>query len=152
MKYFLLYLTFFITSFTSLAQVGAGDGAANPKREEKIKALYVAYITQQLSLTAGEAEKFWPLHAQYDAELRSINDNNMDEIDRQQAILNVKKKYVSGFNKILGNERSNNFYKQDGEFRKKMVERLKQLRQQRLQNKPPAGNQGLGGRRRSLSK
>lgn len=130
MKKIILYLGFLFSFFAAAAQTAPTEDLS-PQKEEKIKALYVAYITQQLQLTPDEAQKFWPLHAQYDAELRTINTGTANELDRQQAILNVKKKYQSSFTKMIGSERSNNFYRQDGEFRKKLVERLKQMRQQR---------------------
>ena len=134
MKKFILYISFLFIAFSVSAQTVSEDGQLNPKKEEKIKALYVAYISQQLSLTPTEAEKFWPAHAQYESDLREINKGDLNELDRQQAVLNVKKKYQNNFNKILGNERSNNFYRQDTEFRKKLVDRLKQMRQQRGNN------------------
>lgn len=134
MKKFILYISFLFASFAAFAQVSTEDGRANPKKEEKIKALYTAYISQQLSLTPAEAEKFWPAHAQYQAELMAVNKNELNELERQQGVLNVKKKYQGNFNKILGVERSNSFYKQDDEFRKKLVDRLKQMRQQRGNN------------------
>ena len=134
MKKFILYISFVFAAFTAIAQVDSEDGQVSPKKEEKIKALYVAYISQQLSLTPTEAEKFWPAHAQYESDLREINKGDLNELDRQQAVLNVKKKYQNNFNKILGNERSNNFYRQDTEFRKKLVDRLKQMSQQRGNN------------------
>ena len=143
MKKFILYLSLIFTVFSATAQTDdAATTMQNPKKEEKIKALYVAYITQQLSLTADEAQKFWPVHSQYEAELKNVNVNNSNEIDRQQSVLNVKKKYQGNFIKILGSERSNNFYRQDAEFRKKLVERLKQMRQRKMEN----GNNGGGGR------
>ena len=131
MKKFILYISFVFAAFAATAQAGVEDGQVNQKKEEKIKALYIAYISQQLSLTPTEAEKFWPAHAQYEADLRAINKGELNELDRQQSVLNVKKKYQNNFNKIIGNERSNNFYRQDAEFRKKLVDRLKQMRQQR---------------------
>ena len=134
MKNFILYISFMLVAFTTTAQVGGDVGKQNPNKEEKIKALYTAYISQQLALTPAEAEKFWPTHAQYQAELMAVNKNESNELERQQGILNVKKKYQGNFNKILGAERSNTFYKQDEEFRKKLVERLKQMRQQRGNN------------------
>jgi hypothetical protein len=148
MKRFILYLSLFLTVFSVNAQVVNNDGTQlNPKKEEKIQALYVAYISQQLVLTPAEAEKFWPAHAQYDAELQAINKGSLNELDRQQAVLNVKKKYQPNFNRILGNERSNNFYRQDAEFRKKLVERLKQMRQPRSDNNNNGiKNNGNGGR------
>ena len=131
MKKFILYISFAFAVFGAFAQTGSEEGMLNPKKEEKIKALYIAYISQQLSLTPTEAEKFWPAHTQYEADLQGINKGDLNELDRQQAVLNVKKKYQNNFNKILGNERSNNFYMKDTEFRKKLVDRLKQMRQQR---------------------
>ena len=149
MKKFILYLSLIFTVFSATAQTDdAATTMQNPKKEEKIKALYVAYITQQLSLTADEAQKFWPVHSQYEAELKNVNVNNSNEIDRQQAVLNVKKKYQGNFIKILGSERSNNFYRQDAEFRKKLVERLKQMRQRKMENNNNGGGTRLqrGGR------
>ena len=149
MKKFILYLSLIFTVFSATAQTDdAATTMQNPKKEEKIKALYVAYITQQLALTADEAQKFWPVHSQYEAELKNVNVNNSNEIDRQQAVLNVKKKYQGNFIKILGSERSNNFYRQDAEFRKKLVERLKQMRQRKMENNNNGGGTRLqrGGR------
>ena len=149
MKKFILYISFVFAIFSAEAQTDRAGMEQNPKREEKIKALYVAYISQQLSLTSDEAQKFWPVHAQYEAELKNINQGNTGELDRQQAVLNIKKKYQPSFTKILGNERSNNFYRQDAEFRKKMLDRLKQMRQQRnMENNKNGGGGRLqkGGR------
>lgn len=150
MKRFILYLSLIFTVFSATAQTDdAATTMQNPKKEEKIKALYVAYITQQLSLTADEAQKFWPVHSQYEAELKNVNVNNSNEIDRQQSVLNVKKKYQGNFIKILGSERSNNFYRQDAEFRKKLVERLKQMRQRKMENDNNGGGRlQRGGRLR----
>ena len=117
---------------------GAFAQPGNPNREQKIQALYIAYITRELNLTETEAQKFWPVHAQYDAEIKAVKSDN--EIDRQQAELNVKKKFQDRFSKVLGAQRTNEFYIKDGEFRKKMIERLRQLRQQKQgMNKRPFG-------------
>lgn len=123
MKHILLYISIFICSI-SLAQAQPDPA----KREEKIQALYIAYVTQQLKLTEDEAQKFWPVHAQYDNEIKSVR-SDLTELDRQQAALNVKKKYQDKFIKILGADRANDFFKTDAEFRKKMIERLRKLRQ-----------------------
>ena len=40
---------------------------AQPDRFEKIRTLKTAYITQELSLTPSEAEKFWPVYNEYDS-------------------------------------------------------------------------------------
>lgn len=123
MKHILLYISIFICSI-NLAQAQPDP----TKREEKIQALYIAYVTQQLKLTEDEAQKFWPVHAQYDNEIKAVR-SDLTELDRQQAALNVKKKYQDKFIKILGADRANDFFKTDAEFRKKMIERLRKIRQ-----------------------
>ena len=143
MKNFILYICFIMAGFAANAQTANDVGGAGTSKEEKLKALYVAYISQQLNFTPEEAQKFWPIHAQYEAELQSINKSSLSELDRQQSILNVKKKYQNNFVKVIGNDRSNNFYRQDEGFRKKMMERLQQIRQQRKSNM----QQGAGRRR-----
>lgn len=39
---------------------------------EKIRALKIAYITEQLQLTTSEAEKFWPVYNSYDKEQHTL--------------------------------------------------------------------------------
>ena len=41
------------------------------EKRAKDQALYVAYITQQLSLTEDEAQRFWPVHKQFDDEIKN---------------------------------------------------------------------------------
>lgn len=103
------------------------------RREEKIQALYVAYMTKELNLTEDEAQRFWPIHSQYEKEMKGLR-KDMEELDRQQAMLDIKKKYQDRFSKVLGAARTDEFYKKDNEFRKQMLERLKKIRQQRMEN------------------
>lgn len=127
MKHILL----FITLFTGYISVGhAQENDPDPvKREQKIQALYVAYITQQLNLNEEEAQKFWPLHKQFDSELKAV-DFSMPELKKEQVVLDIKKKYQDRFSKVVGNNRTDNFFRKDTEFRKRLVERLRKVRQQ----------------------
>jgi hypothetical protein len=105
-------------------------------REKKMQALYVAFISRELILTEEEAQKFWPVHAQYDKELRSLN-REMRELEREEAVLSIKKQYQDKFNKVLGNERTDEFYRKDLEFRKRLMEKLQEQREKR--GNPPRG-------------
>lgn len=128
MKKYILY--FFLTLFTAtgaMAQQQRPMGSPE-KREQKIEALYIAFMTRELKLTEDEAQKFWPIHAQFDNELRAVS-LETPELDRQQQLLNIKKRYQDRFTKILGPARTNDFYSKDTEFRKKLVERLRNMRQ-----------------------
>ena len=129
MKHILLYISIFFCSI-SLASAQGGE-----QREQKIQALYIAYITQQINLTEDEAQRFWPIHAQYDAEIKAAN-TNQNELERQQANLNIKKKYQDRFIKVVGVDRTNNFFKTDAAFREKMIEKLRKMRQQNANGKP----------------
>ena len=59
MKHLFTYI-FLLFSTAVFAQPG-GDG----KNQQKIQALYVAYISQELKLTEEEAQKFWPVHTTF---------------------------------------------------------------------------------------
>jgi len=135
MKHILLFITL-LTGSISFAH--AQENEPDPgKRAQKMQALYVAYITQQLNLTTAEAEKFWPLHNQFDGELKTIS-LDLPELERQQKILDIKKRYQDRFVKILGSSsRADNFFRLDTEFRKKLVDVMRQRRQQNNMNQRP---------------
>ena len=122
MKKFLLIATILLGGF--FAQAQEGQPVDENQRQEKIQALYVAYITQQLQLTPEEAQKFWPVHTQFTAEVKAVK-ADMPELEKQQAILNIKKKYQDNFNRILGANRCERFFRMDGEFKKKLLERIR---------------------------
>ena len=146
MKKFILFVMITLSAFGLKAQT-VEEAQPSPDKVERIKALYVAYITQQLSLTSDEAQKFWPIHALYDEEMRSINKSPLQELEKEEAVLKVKKKYASSFTKVLGAERSNKFTIHDKMFRDKIRERLREMRQQRKQRMPNDKRPGGGNRK-----
>lgn len=122
MKKILLILTILISSISPIfAQDNQNTDEAT--RQKRIEALYVAYVTQQLQLTPEEAQKFWPIHSQFYAELKSIN-KNLPELDKQQARLDIKKRYLDNFSKILGANRCDRFFRLESEFRKKLLDKV----------------------------
>lgn len=127
MKHFFLYIFLFI-GFAATAQQ-----PENNNKEQKIEALYIAYISKELKLTEGEAQKFWPIHSEFDNEVRGVS-ANLSVLERQQTVLNIKKKYQDRFTKVVGAGRTNDFFLKDGEFRARLIERLKAMRQQNQQN------------------
>jgi hypothetical protein len=97
----------------------------NQKGREKIKQLYIAYITQEINLNEAEAEKFWPVHNQYEIELKMTYKKDISELGKEEEILSIRKKFATKFNKIIGNERTDVFFKKDREFREKLINRLR---------------------------
>jgi hypothetical protein len=137
-KYILIFTLLTGSFFMAKAQEGQPDEATSQK---KIQALYVAYITDQLALTPEEAQKFWPLHAQFTSELKGIK-SDLPELDKEQARLNIKKKYQDNFNKILGVNRCERFFRMDGEFKRRLLDRIKQRNNQLRPNERPKLRRG----------
>ena len=131
MKKYLLILTILLGSF-SVAFAQEGDDLT---KQEKIQALYVAYVTQQLQFTPEEAQKFWPVHAQFAGELKAVK-TDLPELEKQQAFLNIKKKYQENFNKIIGVNRCERFFRMDGEFKRKLMDRVQKKRNKKQRQRP----------------
>lgn len=131
MKKYLLILTFLLGSF-SVASAQEGEDLT---KQEKIQALYVAYVTQQLQFTPEEAQKFWPVHAQFANELKGVKPD-LPELEKQQAYLNIKKKYQENFNRIIGVNRCERFFRMDGEFKRKLMDRVQKQRNNQQRQRP----------------
>lgn len=120
---------------------GQGD------KGEKIEALRIAFITQQLNLTPTEAQKFWPIYNQFNADMKTLRQNfKMDtkgqltaeqQLDLEQKKLDLKKKYKGQYEAAIGKDKVNQLYNLEKQFRDK----LKEMRDQRQQN----GNGQHGG-------
>lgn len=54
---------------------------------DKIKALKIAYLTEQINLTTDEAQKFWPIYNAYNKEQIKIRNNYRDTL-RKNSIKN----------------------------------------------------------------
>lgn len=134
MKKYLLILVMILGGFSfAKAQEGNED-----QKVRDIKALYVAYVSKQLDLTPEEAQKFWPLHTQFENDLKEINPS-LSELAKEEARLNIKKKYQDNFVRILGASRCDRFFRMDGEFKRKLLE----IRNQRQQNQRQRFRKGL---------
>jgi Spy/CpxP family protein refolding chaperone len=140
MKKQILTALFFVASITGVfAQKNQNGLGGNQPGKQKIKALYIAFITQELNLTETEAEKFWPIHHQYNEDLMASNKAVQNVLDKEEANLNTKKKYNDKFIKVLGAEKTNLFFIKDSEFRKKMVDKLKKQRLKKMEERKGKG-------------
>jgi membrane-associated HD superfamily phosphohydrolase len=129
---------FVLFCFTAVAQ-----NDINKHGGGRLEAYKIAYLTKKLNLSAEEAQKFWPIYNKYVTEIsqirRRMNRPNMDEVDMEEKVLNVRKRYKTEFSQALADEqRVNQFFKADKEFntvvRKELQER-RQLNQQKQLNK-----------------
>lgn len=137
MKKLLLITTLFLTLGAAvIAQEGDDDKKNNGG---KIEALKIGYLTQKLNLSTEEAQKFWPIYNKYAAEIRKARGearlNKEKEIDTEEKLLSIRKKYNGEFSKALSAEKVNSFFKAEKDFGSVLQRELMERRQQRLDNR-----------------
>src|SRR6185436_9733846 len=102
----------------------------------RLKDLQIAYLTNKLNLKPEEAQRFWPVFNQYQDEIRKvrIEGKNLPEVDKEQKIVDIRKKYFEEFTKVLNKDRADRVFKADNEFRdviRKEIQERRQMKQDR---------------------
>jgi hypothetical protein len=119
--------------------------------KDKVDALKVGFITKKLDLTAGEAQKFWPVYNKYH-ELLEKNRSGMKEIlgeqlgnldkmtsaEADKALLEMQamrsqelevlKLYTLEFKKILPTQKVVKLFIAEQEFKRELLRQLKEQR------------------------
>ncbi len=117
--------------------------------KEKINAQKVAYITKELDLTPQEAQVFWPVYNEFEAQRALINkefkDKNFEErnvdpntlTDKEaldiadnhiilaQKLLDLRKKYHIEFKKVLPPKKLLKLYQAEKNFNKFLLKEIK---------------------------
>ena len=126
----LLFSIIILVSFhcTVLAQQGGGNG--------RVEAYKIAYITNRLNLSTSEAQKFWPIYNKYTVEIKQVKllNPDMGEIEMEEKIVNIRKKYKTEFAQAISDEKINQFFKIDKEFNNVIRKELQERRQERRNN------------------
>ncbi|SEP64537.1 sensor of ECF-type sigma factor [Flavobacterium urocaniciphilum] len=141
-------LTYFILFLMSIQ---FGFGQENDTRKEKIKSLKIAFISQKLSLTSEEAEKFWPIYNKYDEKIMLLKEEQLklkiqnrnltgeealkkiEEAEQKEAeIMALKKKMRAELIPVITAEKVLKLEQLEHEFHRKLLEKLKDRR-----NPPP---------------
>jgi hypothetical protein len=151
----------FLPLMITTAVFGQGPGE-DKEKEDKIEALKVGFITKELNLTATEAEKFWPIYNEMEGKMkeirqscRKINHDVRDSEDKisnedakkklntlfenDQKELDLKKEYSEKFIKIIGEKRTLKLLSLEHEFRRVLLERLKDRKEGVPQDRKPHG-------------
>ncbi|MET3978884.1 hypothetical protein ABIB62_001453 [Mucilaginibacter sp. UYP25] len=141
LKYIFFLLVFAISNDDVFAQVKnfrrpAPVTKARIIRNPKLQAARDKFIGQQLSLTAEESRKFWPIYRQYQEDMTAIkilkrqnnssaSANGMDQIDKELEYDNqmvvIRKHYRDEFLKILPPEKVSALYKSEVEFTNELI-------------------------------
>jgi hypothetical protein len=75
----LMMIAMLALAASAVAQPTEGD---RESRREEIEQKKVAYISSTLTLTTAEAQAFWPVYNEYQAELKSLRSNAKNELGR----------------------------------------------------------------------
>ena len=143
---FILPILFLLVSSLSFSQ-------DFKERREKVKALKVAYITEQLELTSEEAQKFWPIYNAFDEnqselrheKMRSILDRfkpgNVEKLNEKDAsnlliqmekieedLFNLRKKFIKDLQGVISAKKIIKLKKAEEDFNREL---LKQMREKR---------------------
>ena len=141
MKKILCLFSFIVTVFVAQAQgrtmygqkrppMREGQGMEMPppprpmtkEQRERLESFRIQFITKKLDLTPAEAEKFWPVYnEQKEASRNLMQTKKEDEIEFQEAMLVIRKKFKKDLMPILKTEeRVNLALKVDRELLNKM--------------------------------
>lgn len=154
-----LALLLLFSSWKAMAQPDGPDGPQDEKRKERIERLKRAYISEKLDLTVEEAEKFWPIYNDFNGKRESIRKairqahKSMDAATTDKQVSDLldqiatnRKEEVEAeikFGKdalpVLGPEKTKRLMGLEQEFKKEMMQRLKERRD---------NGQGAGGGQR----
>ena len=121
----------------------------NRPAADRIHAAKMAYITDRLHLSANQSGSFIPLYNEYEQEVvatrRSFRNKYKghsmdsaddatsrqfidDDLDYQQQVLDLKRRYNDRFLKVLSPQQLAELYKAEREFRQMLQQRLKDRR------------------------
>jgi len=118
-------------------------GLAQAGRQQRpgaaLEAMKIAFITKRLDLSPEEAERFWPIYNRYAAEVRQayiVYRDRPNEIELDEALLTIRKKYNSEFLKALSPEKVNQFFRAEKDFAGFVQ---KEMQRRQMQRRPFGG-------------
>lgn len=131
----------------------AQDGSFLKGKKEKIKAIKIAYITNELSLTPDEATKFWPLFNAFEDKQNEIrkqklkgylertDDGAIDKLSEKEAgtlltqiestedeLYQLKKKFVANLKGVISPIKIIKLKKAEEGFNRKLLQQYRNKR------------------------
>ena len=140
-----------------LITISVNSFAQDSNRQDRIKALKIAFITERLELTETEAQKFWPIYNAFDAENQKLRKENaikfrktdfesMSEQDAKKHLKEMMKtdsmryqlrqEFVSDLLNILPAKKIIILKATEDAFNRRMMEQFKKRREGFKKNNP----------------
>lgn len=130
-------------TFAQLRHPGQGN---TPDQRQKLESYKIAFLTEKLSLTPQEAQKFWPVYNEYQAKKQNLQKSLMgkykdyrlskDATDKQaqvlidstliqmQVTLDLTRDYYGKLKGILPPEKILALFSAERQFRRVLLQRL----------------------------
>jgi hypothetical protein len=129
MKKILLILTLALfAGFALQAQDDDNDRIRDKMRE---------FIQKRLNLTRNEADRFAPVFVRYFKEWRqTLREHRGDVLERQKRIIDLRIRYRTEFKDIIGEQKSNDVYKQQDIFVREVTKMREEQIKARRDDRP----------------
>ena len=126
------------------AQGGLGGGGRRAQRLGQLENAKIAFITNRVSLTQEQAQKFWPLYNEFSDRRREINrtgrmlrrditegmtdqqlrENFTQSFNSRQQELNLEKEYFDKFQKVISLRQVAQLFQAERDFTKEVIKRV----------------------------
>ena len=126
------------------AQGGPGGGGRRGQRLGQLENAKIAFITNRVSLTQDQAQKFWPLYNEFSDRRRELNrtgrllrrdvtegmtdpqlrDNFVQSFNSRQQELNLEKEYFEKFQKVISLRQVAQLFQAERDFTKEVIKRV----------------------------
>jgi hypothetical protein len=146
-----IYILALFFSLASFAQTRS-------EMKERIKTQKVAFITEKLSLTTSEAQKFWPIYNRFEATEETIRDNDLRAVKQElrnnpemsdteadklldQLILaedklyKAKVKLMTDLKGVISSKKVIKLKRAEDEFNRELLKKWQEMRQRRSEKK-----------------
>ncbi|MCB9183774.1 MAG: hypothetical protein H6591_07630 [Flavobacteriales bacterium] len=163
----------FLFALLALCALAPATAVAQPddmpplseERLKEVKAQRTAYITTKLGLTTEEAERFWPIYNEFDAEREKLRKELRENIRTtrkdggalseaqakevlekglvlRQRELDLERSYTDRFSKAIGAVKVVELHRAERDFNREVLKRIRERVEERRHSRPG----GPGGR------
>ena len=134
----------FAALLLTLAPAAQAQGGRRAQRLGQLENAKIAFITNRVSLTQDQAQKFWPLYNEFSDHRRELNrsgrllrrditegmtdqqlrDNFAQSFNTRQQELNLEKEYFDKFQKVISLRQVAQLFQAERDFTKEVIKRV----------------------------
>lgn len=157
-----------LSSSITIAQDQNDKESKRAEKREKIKAMKIAYLTEELSLTEDEAQAFWPVYNSHADQIKALRKEHrslrekfkgksIDDLTDQEATelvdgemnfrekkFNIEKQFNADLKSVLPVKKVLKFHKAERKFKRKLLKKMRKGKHGR-KGRGPRGPGGAHG-------